>query len=130
MKLFGRHLPYLKFLWMLMAVHILLLESEFPEVFEDDGTPVAYTLSEKKSITKTSFLGKIFVEKKKSIQTGQIQEDIFESPDYVPLGLKISNPKIPFVFIPAEMAISHIEVLKIQFDPESLSPPPRPYVIS
>lgn len=110
-----------KLLWLWMAVHMLWVGSEFPQILEEK--PVAgYTLSEKK--IPSSFLKRMktlpgIPDKKMT------QEETADYPDYVPLGLKERTKLPPVSGIPSDKVIPFEEINRPQFRPDRHYPPPK-----
>ncbi len=104
-----------------MACHILMVESEFPEVLE--GKPVAgYILSETKQ-PPASFLKRI--KSLPGIPEKMTQEETLEYPDYVPLGLK-NRTRLPGTApVPSDKGIPFEEINRPQFHPEGYHLPPE-----
>lgn len=107
--------------WLLMAFHILLVGSEFPEALEEK--PVSgYTFSEKK-LPASSFLKKI--KTLPGIPEKMTQEEASEHPDYVPLGLKNRTTLPGSVPGPSDKVIPFEEINRPQFRPDRHYPPPQ-----
>lgn len=125
MKQVHRYIPFLKLFWLFMAVHILLVEGEFPEALEGDVV-VGHTVSAKK-LPSHSFLKKLLSSSKTATKSAdrKIQEDVLELPDYIPLGLKCKPELISIFFLPVDKVIFRKEINRPQFNPDRHYPPPR-----
>lgn len=106
-----------------MAFHILFMEAEFPEAFEESPA-VGYTLSAKK-VPSSSFFKKILKFSTEDIQEKKIQEDIMEFPDYVPIGLKYPTDIKLASILASDRIIPFKEINRCQFNPDSQYRPPR-----
>jgi len=110
-----------KLFWLLMAFHILLVGSEFPEILEEK--PVSgYILSEKK-LPSSSFLKKI--KALPGIPEKMTQEETMEHPDYAPLGLKNRTELPESVQVPSDKGIPFKEISRPQFHPDRQDLPPE-----
>jgi hypothetical protein len=105
-----------------MAVHILLVEGEFPEALEEN-VAVGHSISSKK-YPSTSYLKKLLTSSSEA-GVGKLQEDIIELPDYIPLGLKCKTELSSIFYIPEDRVIIKKEVNRPQFNPDRSYPPPR-----
>lgn len=110
-----------KLFWLLMALHILWVGSEFPQVLEEK--PVAgYTLSETKLPVSSSLKRIITLP---GIPEKMTQEETLEHPDYVPLGLKNGTRLPDSPRVPSDNVIPFKEINRPQFRPEGHYPPPK-----
>lgn len=110
-----------KLFWLLMALHLLLLSSEFPEVLEEK--PLAgYILSEKK-LPASSFLKRI--KSLPGIPEKMMQEETLEYPDYVPLGLKNRTELAWSADILSGKGIPFKEINLPEVHPDGHYPPPE-----
>lgn len=105
-----------------MAVHILLVEGEFPEALEESSA-VGHTVSTKK-FPSTSYL-KILLSSSTENDDRKIQEDNLELPDYIPLGLKCKPELSSMFFVPLDKVIIKKEINRPQFNPDRHYPPPQ-----
>jgi hypothetical protein len=122
MKQINRYLPFLKFFWLFMAVHILLVEGEFPEALEESPA-VGHTVSSKK-FPSTSYL-KMLLSSSSENDERKVQEDVLELPDYIPLGLKCKPELTSMFFVPVDKVIIRKEINRPQFNPDRHYPPPQ-----
>lgn len=105
----------------MMACHILLVGSEFPEAIEEK--PVAgYTQSETK-LPPSSFLKRI--KSLPGIPEKMTQEETLEYPDYVPLGMKNGTRMPGSVPVPSDKGIPFKEINRPQFHPDGHYLPPE-----
>ena len=105
-----------------MAVHILLLEGEFPEALE--GKPaVGHTVSSKK-LHSSSYLKNLLSSSTENADR-KVQEDMLELPDYIPLGLNCEPELAPLFFMPVDQVIIRKEINRPQFNPDRHYPPPQ-----
>lgn len=110
-----------RFFWLLMAFHILWVGSELPQVLEEKAVD-GYTLSETKLPVSSSLKR---IKTLPGIPEKMTQEETFEYPDYVPLGLKSGTRLTGSPIVPSDNVIPFKEINRPQFRPEGHYPPPK-----
>lgn len=106
-----------------MAVHILLVEGEFPEALEESPA-VGYTTVSSKKFPSSSYLKNLLSSSTDSADR-KVQEDMLELPDYIPLGLNCEPELAKLFFVAVDKVIIRKEINRPQFNPDRHYPPPQ-----